>query len=310
MSNVEMEIPQQLKSLYRHWELHTKAPSTNKSLIPLDEEVYNEMLALENERMSIYEKKSRGDLAPYTSDPILNTYRFCNIYRELDRQTIAFHTLLLPMRNDFELWLLNMLYCRLIANTDTIARTGLLSFDPQHNKAVSEKLRELPSPKYGTAYIFPISVIQKSAYPAREQFFCLYLPTVIHAVAQEIKTLKKESVVAALKRIIPLFGFNLWFHWTEVLIDVAYQYPEYIDLFKEFPIGPGSQPTMKNLNKKETPEKVCLALTATQLKDFSFLTYNGKPIYLSTENWEGVGCEFRKYTNLKNGNGRRRLYKS
>ncbi len=39
------------------------------------------------------------------------------------------------------------------------------------------------------------------------------------------------------------------------------------------------------------------------------LTYKNEPIILSAENWEGIGCEFRKYTNLKAGNGRKRLYK-
>jgi hypothetical protein len=40
----------------------------------------------------------------------------------------------------------------------------------------------------------------------------------------------------------------------------------------------------------------------------NLLTYNHKPVYLSAENWEGIGCEFRKYTNLKNGTGRKKLY--
>ncbi len=38
------------------------------------------------------------------------------------------------------------------------------------------------------------------------------------------------------------------------------------------------------------------------------LTVNGEKLFLSAENWEEVGCEFRKYTNLKQGKGSKRIY--
>lgn len=40
------------------------------------------------ERHRIYERKSAGLPKPWTTDPILQNYRFCNVYRELDTQTI------------------------------------------------------------------------------------------------------------------------------------------------------------------------------------------------------------------------------
>jgi 5-hmdU DNA kinase-like protein len=39
------------------------------------------------ERYQIYLKKSAGDPPPWTSDPILQKYKFCNIFREDDRTT-------------------------------------------------------------------------------------------------------------------------------------------------------------------------------------------------------------------------------
>ncbi len=41
-----------------------------------------------NERHNIYLKKHRGDPFPWTDDPILQQYRFCNSFRELDTVTI------------------------------------------------------------------------------------------------------------------------------------------------------------------------------------------------------------------------------
>jgi len=42
------------------------------------------------ERHSIYKKRKAGEPAPWTEDPILKTYRFTNVYRELDRTTLWF----------------------------------------------------------------------------------------------------------------------------------------------------------------------------------------------------------------------------
>lgn len=252
-------------------------------------------------RMHIWEKVT-------VVDPILTKFRFCNVYRELDRQTIEFHTLLKPLADTFDLWLLNMAFCRMVCNPNTINSVGLLSFDESRNRQVFTKLRNLPSPKYGTAYIFPISAIMHSAYPTREEFFCLYLPKVMQSCAQVIRLFSKSSVEDALPQVLPVFGFNLSFHWTEILIDVAYQYPHLIDLFRAFPVGPGSRPTMQQLNARELPVDVCLSLSGSLVPNFPYLTLNGQRIWLSCENWEGIGCEFRKYSNLKLGCGRRRIY--
>jgi hypothetical protein len=91
-------------------------------------------------------------------------------------------------------------------------------------------------------------------------------------------------------------------------------------LFGKFPIGPGSKPSMLRFAEKivdnaqakrgklaDGPE-ICLALMREKLVKFPYLTLNGKPIWLSAENWEGIGCEFRKYTNLRAGGGRKRKF--
>ncbi len=291
-----MEIPDNIKNLYRHWDLHA-APRETKSF-PISDHI----LWFINERNKIWQKKVTGEKPPYTDDPILSTYRFCNIFREFDRQTIEFHTLLNPLRDDFPLWLLNMFYCRMVARTETVKFTGPLSFDQN----IYERLIASPRPRYGTPYVFPVSVIQKSATPTREKFIAEYLPSVMQEMAAEISSWKSKNVHDGVEKILPLFKYNLKFLWTEVLIDVAYQFPEYIDLFGRFPIGPGSLPTMKRIHATMDP-----TLIVTELAQLSFdtgITVNGKPLRLSAENWEGIGCEYRKYTNLKAGSGRKRIY--
>ncbi|MFH1547441.1 MAG: nucleotide kinase domain-containing protein [bacterium] len=300
-----MEIPSNLVKLYRHWEKHSTYPISFSSTNNVNPETIKDIELFITERMNIWQRKQEKQKPPYTNDPILQKYKFCNMYRELDRQTIEIHTFLNKIRDDFSLWLLNIAFFRFVCRPNTIKRVDRLSFEKKDNNQVYEKLLQLKSPKYGDAYVFPISVIQNSKYNTREKFLCSYLPSVIPTISKLIASFQNKTVLESLDIILPEFGYNFRFHWTEILIDIAYQFPEKIDLFKDFYVGPGAPPTLKKLSKREN---VLNDLVRVKLEGFPYLTYKGSPIYLSAENWEGIACEFRKYTNLKSGNGRKRLY--
>ncbi|MBL8015343.1 MAG: hypothetical protein JNK26_04110 [Candidatus Doudnabacteria bacterium] len=304
-----MEIPEDLQNLYSHWEKHTRSqPPQTKVPAHLEQNLIKEISLFASKRMHAWENKIAEKPRPYSDDPILKNYRFCNIYRELDAQTIQIHQDLLPLKDNFELWLLNLAFHRFVCRPQTVKDIGHLSFYTKDNEKVMQRLQNLSRPKYGTAYVFPISAIQRSPYPTREEFFCLYLPTKIPQITQLIQTFSEETVNSALPKILPAFAFNLKFHWTEILIDIAYQFPDKINLFKDFHIGPGALPTLKRLSKIEDINNVLNALAHIALPGFPYLTLNGKPVHLSAENWEGICCEFRKYSNLRAGQGRRRKY--
>lgn len=300
-----MQVPKDLETLYKHWEHHTNYKEKETNL-----KIPNELEWFITERMRIWEKKSRSLKPPYTKDLTLQKYKFCNIYRELDRQTIEIHKSLRNYLNDFPLWLLNVSFQRFICNPSTIAKTGTLNFDPKNNKGVYNNLKTLPEPKYGSAYVFPISLLQKSAFPSREEFLCFFLPKVTPSIAYKVNSFKNTPVNEALKQILPILGFNFRFHLTEILIDTAYQFPDKIDLFRDFYIGPGAIPTANKLNPHNDPIKTVDSCVDIRLKSFPYLTFNNKPVKLSAENWEGIFCEYRKYTNLKAGKGRVRKFKS
>src|SRR6185437_7328847 len=109
----KIEIPQKLQTLYKHWDFHTTMGNSN--FLPkdvwMDNELYQDVMWFIQERLSIWGKKTSGETPPFTDDPILSTYRFCNIFREFDRQTIELHTFLKPLEGNLALWLLNMFYC-------------------------------------------------------------------------------------------------------------------------------------------------------------------------------------------------------
>lgn len=83
------------------------------------------------ERQRIWERRSRGDPKPWSKNTIMETIHFCNVYRELDRGTAYFRSLLLdmpPAKNQREwthkvLW---MSYCyRQVNRVDSLQKTGL-----------------------------------------------------------------------------------------------------------------------------------------------------------------------------------------
>lgn len=82
------------------------------------------VLAFARERHEIYLRRSGGYSPPWTHDEILRTYRFCNVYRELDRVTIWIRdNWRLPNQHDVDLWLA-MVVARFINWPNTLREIG------------------------------------------------------------------------------------------------------------------------------------------------------------------------------------------
>lgn len=57
------------------------------------------------ERHAIFLRRARGVKKPWTRDPILSSYRFCNIYRELDTVSLWIRdNIILPYEDHADLW--------------------------------------------------------------------------------------------------------------------------------------------------------------------------------------------------------------
>ena len=305
--NSKMEIPPEIALLYRHLERHSSHPVKNIKELDCtrhDSELLYSISIFISERMNVWKKKYNNESKPYTTDPVLVSYRFCNIYRELDKQTIQLHTFLNPLRDDLPLWILNMFAHRIIANPETSYKLGYLSLDTEQNRELMDLFLEIPRPKFGSPYIFPISVIQAKNISSRESFICEVLPMLAPFIAFIVSSSNNESITHLLTEICESIGLNLRFHITELLIDTAYQFPECIDLYKPIYIGPGAMPTARLFEAPDILEQ----LTGYTPESFPVLTLNTRPIPLSYENWEGIFCEFRKYSNLLKGIGRKRKY--
>ncbi|MCK1409545.1 nucleotide kinase domain-containing protein [Bradyrhizobium sp. 76] len=108
------------------------------------------------EREAIRKRREAGELAPWTNDPILRNYRFCNVRREYD--TVTRHiakTLREPHKEDPHLWFA-MALARLINWPDTLDELGyLVPWNREHFKNVLSSRMQRGQLVFGPAYVIP-----------------------------------------------------------------------------------------------------------------------------------------------------------
>lgn len=106
------------------------------------------------ERYSIYTKRQAGLPKPWTKDPILQRYRFCNVYRELDTVTqwIAAHWRK-PHAKDQHLWFA-MVVARLFNLPESLAAIGYpVPWQPAAAAKVLHKRETMGLNNFNGAYI-------------------------------------------------------------------------------------------------------------------------------------------------------------
>lgn len=107
----------------------------------------------ERERVRI--KKEAGKPAPWTKDPILNTYRFCNIHREDDRVSrwIA-SEIRTPFANEPDLWFATVVARLLnLPASLTAVRDVLLPWQPKKFTTRLQAMKKLNQNVFNAAYI-------------------------------------------------------------------------------------------------------------------------------------------------------------
>jgi DNA polymerase I-like protein with 3'-5' exonuclease and polymerase domains len=108
------------------------------------------------ERHAIYQRRQADpDLPrPWTDDPILQRWSFCNMYRHLDKTSAwIWDNWIRPHADDPDLWFA-MLIARLINRIETLAALGYpVPWDPAHFIAVMQSRPK--TKRYGSAYMLP-----------------------------------------------------------------------------------------------------------------------------------------------------------
>lgn len=301
---------------------HTLIPDHNKQAF------FNFIL----ERQRIYHKKEvLKEQYPWTEDEVLRKFKFCNVFRELDKGTkIIQEQYDLLDRIDF---LFNVFIYRIFNRKDLFVNNVLpLKVADFDRIDFVRKMEEFRS-KTGTIFSDAYLTCSKSFYRgvAAEigvkyiQFS--YVIEDIHRVIHDLHdSLYGCNIPERALSLISQFNMIGGFLSYQIFLDLCE--PGYLGLTENdyFMIGPGAETgltfVMNREDKDNYPrykelEEALIELYDSQEKyldsdEWRSITFSGSVChpYLSLSAIEFCLCEFRKYNNLKTGKGKRRLYRA
>lgn len=281
------------------------------------------------DRQTIWHKRFVEKLpAPWTSDSILQDFKFCNIYRQLDAGTIAITNHICGENLSPQQKLFNIVAYRFFnkKNTfETLFDGPLNNYD--FNFAKLEKqfdAAKLNENIFNNAYLVSSHNYDANYRPSEKHIQILMmlrdLAPKMDEFANKLIISKPDNAISIINDFVPMSGPFLA---GQILLDATYTK----DLVKftdnDFlVVGPGAKWGLdiifgRNLSATEADEK-CRYLHSIQNEflcdDWMRVRwqnpdYSNAP-YISLHDIQNSLCEFRKYWRLSNGeNGRKRYYK-
>lgn len=279
-----------------------------------------------------YRRFVKKDSFPWTKDSILQTYKFINMYRELDRCT-QYLVKKLSGVQDRRMLLLNIIFYRFFNLPDLYEMLGIEPFEHLDAKLLKKlDLRFQKMKKSGTAIFNNAYVISPGASRQAKHRSILknlsLLDKKLDGMIEAIGVCKTAEESFAILLQVPLSGpFLSCEVWTDLT---------YFGFFKQkwndndfVNIGPGAKWGLEIMYGKMLKEKYTQKLqglyemqktvlptihkklkTSPTWKTIAYKDAVSNYPFLSITNIEGALCEFRKYCNLKSGKGRRRYYKN
>lgn len=258
------------------------------------------------ERHSVYCRRAAGEPKPWTEDVILQSYRFCNMYRELDTETqwIA-QNWRTPYAKNPDLWFA-MVVARLLNWHETLDEVG---FPVPWNRAYfMGKLvgrRERGDKVFNGAYIVSTNgrAMGKLEYLADEVLTPMWVNR------SNIRPRKGDTLATFASRLRTCMGMA-GFMVGQVIADTKYTFPllDAEDWMTWAISGPGSRRGMNRvlgLPKEASIREDCwlqhLQRLSTELRPL--VLNEGFPV-MHNQDLQNCLCEFDKYERVRLGEGR------
>lgn len=261
------------------------------------------------ERQSVYTKRQQGKPRPWTKDPILQSYRFCNVYREQDTVTrwIAQNWRDPYDGVDQDAWFA-MVVARVINWPETLEEIGYpVPWNRKWFRAVVHQRQEQGEKAYSGAYIVSTNghAMDKADYLAQHVLTPLWIaratlrPLVGDTLASYHARLSQfngmgsfmsAQVVADLKYVSPLCGVTDWWSWAAS--------------------GPGSRRGLNRVLGRPVKDPWREADWLTELRKLHLrvvpLMDRARLPTIHAQDLQNCLCEFDKYMRTLNGEGRPR----
>jgi hypothetical protein len=279
-----------------------------------------DLLAFMKARHAIYLKRAAGKPKPWTTDPVLLRYRFCNVYRELDTVTQWVRTRIRePYYDHPNLWFM-LAMARQINWPDTLQEimdakawpVAKTKYDPEKIRAVMLARQARGEQLYTGAYMLNAHGIPPGA-PKDKAYFTTSL--VLGSVWE-----RREAIAAAFmcsmrdawESLLPGHGWGP-FTAYEVVCDARYtRYGTLAswqrDVHTWSNAGPGAVRGLNRLLGRELTANVSPARALAEMIEYHEALGPRWPHapHLELREIEHSLCEFDKYERVRLGEGRPR----
>ena len=272
-----------------------------------------ELFSFIQERHSVYNRKIEGRAKPWTQDPILQKYKFCNIYRELDTVTIWIRKQWRePFADHPNLWFA-MAMARVINWPDTLQEVGFpKTWDPEKARQAMLSRSARGEKTYTGAYMLR-GDIQRDDGPNDKPLYTCF--KVLDPLWQaKLKTAKGETLDSYHGRLAAMPGWGS-FLAAQVVCDL--KYTKWLagaeDWWTFAASGPGSQRGMNRMLKRPLNASWREVDWRDKLAELQAvvdpLIKKAKLPRLHAQDLQNCLCEFDKYERVRLGEGRpRSLY--
>jgi len=265
----------------------------------------NPLVAWVKERESIRQKKEAGLPPPWTSDPIMSSYRFCNAYRSLDVVTrwIAGNWIL-PHKRDPDVWFAAVV-ARFINLPETLTEIGYpVPWDSRKFAKVLSKRRRQKLQIFNGAYMI------SSKLPGQEKY--VYLQKMVFGPLWKKREKLRPKVGDTLdgfhQRLLSCYGLGS-FLAAQIVADVKIVEPlkSATDWWDFAASGPGSKRGLNRLLRRpvEAPwrEEDWRAELAKLREEITPELKAAGLHPLSAQNVQNCLCEYSKYEKARLGEG-------
>lgn len=172
-----------------------------------------------HERHSIQVKKSAGAPWPWTKDPILQSYRFCNVYRNLDKESALIQdNWLKPHKRDPDVWFA-MVVARLVNWWPSLEAIGYpLPWEPDRFTSAMDQRKDAKLKVFTGAYMIHADAHAKGT---KAQYLAEHVLTPMWDARVETRPRKGDTLEAFHTR---LMGFRDMgsFMAAQVVADTKY----------------------------------------------------------------------------------------
>lgn len=268
-----------------------------------------ELVAFIKERESIRLKKEAGKPRPWTKDPILDKYRFCNVHREDDRMTRQLRGIadVQDVNTHVDLWFW-WIVARLFNKDQTMAAINgaTLSFKPEAMRKALKKQREKYT-IFNAAYIVSTNGVRMD----KVDYLIDRVLTPLWAARKVLRPLPTYTLAGYHASIMQFDGLGS-FIAAQVVADLKYMEPlkSAEDWWTFAASGPGSRRGLNRVCDNPPTQAWKENEWRHELANLGSLVAERLPFQLHDQDLQNCLCEFDKYERARLGEGTpKQIYK-